>query len=63
MFIMIWVQGYQQLGRCGSVEERLKRDQGVASMESLLLHYVYQNLVPRLSTVGEQWRSGRALDF
>ena len=63
MFIMIWVQGYQQLGRWGSVVECLTRDQGVASMESLccfpilnpytlLLHYVNHDLGPRLSAVG-----------
>ena len=59
---MISVQGYQQLESSGSVVECLTPDQGVASTESLLLHYVYHDLGPRLSTVGEQWLSGRVLD-
>ena len=65
MSIMIWVQGYQQLEHSGSVVECLTQDQGVASTESLccvpifnlytlLLHYVYHDLGPRLSAVGEQ---------
>ena len=71
--IMISVQGYQQLESSGSVVECLTPDQGVASTESLcfvpilnpytlLLHYVYHDFGPRLSAVGEQWLSGRALD-
>ena len=35
MFIMIWVQDYQQLDHSGSVVERSTWDQGVASTESL----------------------------
>ena len=62
MLIMIWVKGYQQLESSGSVVERSTRDQGVASTESLLLHYVYHDFGPRLSAVGEQWLSGRVLD-
>ena len=64
MFIMIWIQGYyQQFEHSGSVVERLTRDQGVASLESLLLHNVYHDLGSRLlSAVGAQWLSGRALD-
>ena len=53
--------------------ERLTRNQGVASTESLcfvpilnpytlLLHYVYHDLGPRLSAVGALWLSGRVLD-
>ena len=62
MSIMIWVQGYQQLDHSGSVVECSTRDQGVASTESLLLHYVNHDLGPRLSAVGAQWFSGRVLN-